>query len=80
MQHQDIVAIGHRVHRRGRLTGLEQVFAPFYRLEGSRNKNTGGVGLGLSAARATVLEHGGSITLRNRRNGGLEVKVRLPLS
>lgn len=58
----------------------EQVFAPFYRLEGSRNKNTGGVGLGLSAARATVLEHGGSITLRNRRSGGLEVKVRLPLS
>lgn len=57
----------------------EQVFAPFFRIEGSRNKNTGGVGLGLSAARATVLEHGGSLTLRNRRSGGLEVKVALPL-
>jgi signal transduction histidine kinase len=57
----------------------EQVFAPFFRIEGSRNKNTGGVGLGLSAARATVLEHGGSLKLRNRRSGGLEVKVALPL-
>ncbi|MCQ2997307.1 ATP-binding protein [Pseudomonas syringae] len=57
----------------------EQVFAPFFRIEGSRNKNTGGVGLGLSAARATVLEHGGSLTLRNRRSGGLEVRVTLPV-
>ncbi|OQR36623.1 two-component sensor histidine kinase [Pseudomonas sp. Bc-h] len=57
----------------------DQVFAPFYRIEGSRNKHTGGVGLGLSAARATVLEHGGSLTLRNRPGGGLEVKVALPL-
>jgi signal transduction histidine kinase len=58
----------------------EQVFAPFFRVEGSRNKNTGGVGLGLSAARATVLEHGGTLVLRNRREGGLEAKVSLPLN
>ncbi|WP_434604097.1 sensor histidine kinase [Pseudomonas sp. R1-7] len=58
----------------------EQVFAPFFRIEGSRNKNTGGVGLGLSAARATVLEHGGTLVLRNRRGGGLEVRVSLPLN
>jgi signal transduction histidine kinase len=58
----------------------EQVFTPFFRLEGSRNKNTGGVGLGLSAARATVLEHGGTLTLGNRRDGGLEVRVSLPLT
>lgn len=57
----------------------EQVFAPFYRIEGSRNKNTGGVGLGLPTARATVLEHGGSLSLRNRRKGGLAVKVVLPV-
>nr|GFA77904.1 two-component system sensor histidine kinase/response regulator, putative [Tanacetum cinerariifolium] len=50
----------------------EQVFAPFYRIEGSRNKHTGGVGLGLSAARATVLEHGGTLTLGNQPGGGLE--------
>lgn len=58
----------------------EQVFAPFYRIETSRNKNTGGVGLGLPSARATVLEHGGSLTLRNRPGGGLEVKAVLPLT
>lgn len=72
-----------RVHDRG--PGIapqfhEQVFAPFFRIEGSRNKNTGGVGLGMSAARATVLEHGGTLTLRNRRGGGLEVRVSLPLN
>ncbi|BBP64445.1 MULTISPECIES: sensor histidine kinase [Pseudomonas] len=58
----------------------ERVFAPFFRLEGSRNKNTGGVGLGLSAARATVLEHGGTLSLNNRHGGGLEAKVLLPLN
>ena len=58
----------------------EKVFAPFFRIEGSRNKHTGGVGLGLPAARAIVLEHGGSLTLRARRGGGLEVRVRLPVS
>lgn len=56
----------------------ERVFAPFYRIEVSRNKNTGGVGLGLPAARATVLEHGGTISLNNRPCGGLEVRVALP--
>jgi signal transduction histidine kinase len=57
----------------------EQVFVPFYRLEGSRNKSTGGVGLGLSAARAIVLEHGGELTVRNRKVGGLEARVVLPV-
>ncbi|MCU1751838.1 ATP-binding protein [Pseudomonas sp. 6D_7.1_Bac1] len=57
----------------------EQVFAPFFRLEGSRNKSTGGVGLGLSAARAIVLEHGGTLTVRNRTVGGLEARVVLPV-
>ncbi|MCE0464018.1 ATP-binding protein [Pseudomonas uvaldensis] len=59
---------------------IDQVFTPFFRIEGSRNKNTGGVGLGLPAARATVLEHGGMLTLSNRRDGGLEARVSLPLS
>ncbi|POA29207.1 MULTISPECIES: ATP-binding protein [unclassified Pseudomonas] len=57
----------------------EQVFAPFFRLEGSRNKSTGGVGLGLSSARAIVLEHGGTLTVRNRSGGGLEARVVLPV-
>lgn len=58
---------------------LEQVFEPFFRLETSRNKSTGGVGLGLSAARAIVREHGGSLRLFNREGGGLEARVELPL-
>jgi len=57
----------------------ERVFAPFFRIEGSRNRDTGGVGLGLPAVRAIVLEQGGSVTLANRLGGGLEVKVSLPV-
>ena len=45
---------------------LEQVFEPFFRLESSRNADTGGVGLGLSIARDIAQAHGGSLTLRNR--------------
>ncbi|QLF94920.1 HAMP domain-containing protein [Pseudomonas sp. ABC1] len=58
----------------------EAVFKPFFRLEGSRNKHTGGVGLGLSAARAMALEHGGTLTLTNRERGGLEARVTLPVT
>lgn len=57
----------------------EKVFTPFFRIEGSRNKNTGGVGLGLPAARAIVLEHGGHLSLKCRRGGGLEVTLILPM-
>ncbi|WP_248920308.1 ATP-binding protein [Pseudomonas entomophila] len=57
---------------------LERVFDPFYRLEGSRNRDTGGVGLGLSAARASVREQGGELTLRNRNGAGLVARVELP--
>ena len=56
-----------------------RVFEPFFRIEGSRNKDTGGVGLGLPTARAIVLEQGGSVTLSNRKGGGLEVTVTLPV-
>jgi signal transduction histidine kinase len=56
----------------------EQVFAPFFRLESSRNRETGGVGLGLSIARTIVRRHGGDIDLRNQATG-LRATVRLPL-
>ncbi len=59
---------------------LEDVFQPFYRLEDSRNRETGGTGLGLSVARTIVRAHGGDIRLHNRLQGGLCVDVRLPLS
>ncbi len=58
---------------------LEDVFQPFYRLEESRNRETGGNGLGLSVARTIVRAHGGDIYLHNRLQGGLCVELRLPL-
>ncbi|HLZ74793.1 ATP-binding protein [Phenylobacterium sp.] len=59
-------------------TDRERVFAPFVRLEGSRNRDTGGTGLGLSIARSIIRGHGGEIRLENRPEGGLRVMVDLP--
>jgi two-component system, OmpR family, sensor kinase len=56
----------------------QQVFEPFFRLEASRNRDTGGIGLGLATVRAIVLDHGGTVTLRNRKDGGLRAVVSLP--
>lgn len=56
----------------------EKVFAPFYRLERSRSRDTGGVGLGLSTARTILRRHGGDVTLANRPEGGLRATVLLP--
>ncbi|MDH4292696.1 MAG: ATP-binding protein, partial [Betaproteobacteria bacterium] len=57
---------------------LEKVFEPFYRVEGSRNRDTGGTGLGLAIAKNVVELHGGHITLRNHAAGGLEAVMALP--
>jgi len=57
---------------------LEKVFDPFYRLEASRGRESGGAGLGLSIARNLARLHGGDITLRNLSGGGLEADLRLP--
>ena len=57
---------------------LERVFEPFFRLESSRNIDTGGVGLGLAIARDIAQAHGGSLALRNRAPHGLEAILRLP--
>jgi len=57
---------------------LEQVFEPFYRIEGSRSRDTGGVGLGLSVARDIARAHGGELVVRNRVSGGLEAVLTLP--
>jgi signal transduction histidine kinase len=57
---------------------LERVFEPFYRLESSRNRDTGGSGLGLSIARDVIQAHGGSLVLRNLPVRGLEAVVTLP--
>ncbi len=57
---------------------LRRVFKPFYRLEGSRNRDTGGTGLGLSIARNVARAHGGDLTLRNHPAGGLEAMLEIP--
>ena len=57
---------------------LERVFEPFYRLERSRNRDTGGTGLGLSIARQIAQLHGGALTLRNVPGGGLDAELILP--
>jgi signal transduction histidine kinase len=57
---------------------LERVFEPFFRLESSRNADTGGVGLGLSIARDIAQSHGGSLVLKNRSPHGLEAVLSLP--
>lgn len=57
---------------------LETVFEPFHRLESSRNRETGGSGLGLSIVRNIIRAHGGDITLTNRPSGGLRATLTLP--
>ncbi len=55
----------------------DDVFKPFYREEKSRNKKTGGVGLGLSIAQDIILAHGGDIILDKSPQGGLRVIINL---
>ena len=59
--------------------GLKRVFDPFTRLESSRSRETGGIGLGLALAQAIVHDAGGTITLSNRDGGGLLAVIALPL-
>lgn len=54
---------------------LERVTEPFYRLEQSRNRSTGGYGLGLSIAQTIAAAHHGRLQLRNREGGGLEATL-----
>jgi signal transduction histidine kinase len=55
-----------------------RVFDPFYRVETSRSRESGGTGLGLTIARNIAEQHGGSISLANHPDGGLEVTLMLP--
>lgn len=59
---------------------FERVFQPFVRLEESRNKQTGGIGLGMAIARSIVRNHGGDISLGNTPGSGLMVTIHLPAS
>lgn len=59
---------------------LPKLFQPFYRMEPSRNRATGGFGLGLASARSIVRSHGGELTLENRQPHGLRATVTLPFA
>jgi signal transduction histidine kinase len=59
---------------------LTRVIEPFYRLDKSRSRDTGGVGLGLAIAQSIVQAHGGTLTLSNRPQGGLRATIHLLLS
>ena len=56
----------------------EELLLPFARGDESRNRDTGGIGLGLSVAHGVALSHGGSLQLRNRSEGGLRATLNLP--
>lgn len=58
---------------------MPDVFEPFVRLEESRSEETGGIGLGLAIARSIIHAHGGTISLKNHPEGGLEAEIRLPV-
>jgi len=57
---------------------MEKVFTPFYRIEQSRSRTTGGMGLGMTVSRDIIRSHGGDITLHNKPEGGLRIVVTLP--
>ena len=57
---------------------LQRILEPFYRTEGSRNRNSGGVGLGLAIVKTGIESCQGSVVCRNRTPSGLEVTIRLP--
>lgn len=57
---------------------MDHVFEPFFRGERSRNRDTGGIGLGLASARAVARAHGGDIRAENVEGGGLCARVTLP--
>lgn len=57
---------------------LETIFSPFYRVDSSREKKTGGYGLGLAIARQAIKQHDGMITAKNRKQGGLTIRITLP--
>lgn len=58
---------------------LARVFEPFFRGEPSRNRNTGGLGLGLASVRGVALAHGGDAQIDNHPDGGTVARVTLPL-
>jgi signal transduction histidine kinase len=58
---------------------LANIFRPFYRVADARDRQSGGIGLGLSISQRAVELHGGKVTASNAQGGGLLVKILLPI-
>ena len=58
---------------------LEQIFRPFFRVDASRQRASGGTGMGLSISESAIRAHHGRIWAENRKNGGLVVTMELPV-
>jgi len=56
---------------------LSQIFDPFFRLDSSRSRDTGGFGLGLAIVKTCIEACGGSVVARNRQPSGLQVEITL---
>jgi two-component system, OmpR family, sensor kinase len=59
---------------------LDRIFEPFYRVDPSRSRDSGGAGLGLSIVNAVVVAHGGHVTVKETSGGGATFEVELPLA
>jgi two-component system sensor histidine kinase CpxA len=59
---------------------LDKVFKPFYRVDTSRERRTGGVGLGLAIAERSIKLHNGKISAGNLKQGGFQIEISLPLA
>lgn len=58
---------------------LSQIFKPFYRVSSARERETGGIGLGLAITERAVHLYGGTVSAKSRLEGGLDVLIRLPV-
>ena len=61
-------------------SALQSIFRPFYRLDLSRQRSTGGYGVGLAITERAIRLHGGYVKARNAPDGGLIVEMRLPVA
>ena len=59
---------------------IDKIFEAFYRESSARDRNSGGVGLGLAIAQHAIIKHQGSIQASNKRRGGLLVKLSIPFT
>ncbi len=57
---------------------LEKIFEPFFRVADARDRRSGGTGIGLAISQRSIKRHHGTLSARNRHDGGLEMIIALP--